>query len=96
MPIQEILGTDEARKQLGDVLKRFRRDGADAEPVLFGAHRKPEAVILPVALWERLQLMEEQGKFVSAHHVAEIVNRAGDDKEAPHRRVMRRPRPDRG
>jgi PHD/YefM family antitoxin component YafN of YafNO toxin-antitoxin module len=92
MAIPQVLGTSEAREQLSEVLKRFRRDGTEAEPMLFGAHRKAEAVILPVALWEHLMLMEEQGKFVSAHHVAEIVNRAGQDTEAPKRRVARRPR----
>jgi antitoxin StbD len=96
MPIPQVLGTSEAREQLSEVLKRFRREGADAEPMLFGAHRKAEAVILPVALWEHMLLMEEQGRFVSAHHVAEIVNRAGQDTEAPKRRVTRRPRPTNG
>lgn len=28
------------------MLKRFREDGADAEPVVIGARRRPEAVVL--------------------------------------------------
>lgn len=91
--ITPVLGTSEAREQLSQVLERFRREGADAEPMLFGSHRKAEAVVLPVAVWERLLLMEEQGKFAGAPHVIEAVRKAGADPDAPRRRVKRRPRP---
>jgi PHD/YefM family antitoxin component YafN of YafNO toxin-antitoxin module len=93
MAITHVLGTSEAREQLSQVLERFRRDGADAEPMLFGPHRKAEAVVLPVAVWERLLLMEEQGKFAAAPYLQEAVRRAGTDPDAPTRRVKRRPRP---
>ncbi|MGI8916933.1 MAG: hypothetical protein ACR2JY_24705 [Chloroflexota bacterium] len=36
------------------MLERFRREGAAAEPVVFGSHRKPEAVVIPFALYEQL------------------------------------------
>jgi hypothetical protein len=42
----EVLATREARAQLPSLLERFRRDGADAEPVVIGARRRPEAVVL--------------------------------------------------
>lgn len=42
----EVLATREARAQLPALLKRFRQDGADAEPVVIGARRRPEAVVL--------------------------------------------------
>jgi PHD/YefM family antitoxin component YafN of YafNO toxin-antitoxin module len=43
-----VLGcpTREARAQLPALLKRFRQAGADAEPVVIGARRRPEAVVL--------------------------------------------------
>jgi hypothetical protein len=44
----------EARSELSRALERFRREGATAEPVIFGAHRKPEAVVIPFALYEQL------------------------------------------
>jgi antitoxin StbD len=37
----------EAREELSRALARFRREGASAAPVIFGSHRKPEAVVIP-------------------------------------------------
>lgn len=42
----EVLATREARTQLPALLERFRAEGADAEPVVIGARRRPEAVVL--------------------------------------------------
>lgn len=42
----DALATREARAQLPALLERFRADGADAEPVVIGARRRPEAVVL--------------------------------------------------
>jgi len=42
----EVLATREARAQLPAMLERFREAGADAEPVVIGARRRPEAVVL--------------------------------------------------
>lgn len=50
----EVLPTAEARDHLSRILRRFRAEGPSTEPTLFGAHRKPEAAIIPFALYERL------------------------------------------
>jgi hypothetical protein len=42
------------RAGLSGILARFRREGAAAEPVAFGSHRKPEAIILPYQEYEAL------------------------------------------
>lgn len=42
----DVLATREARAQLPALLERFRADGAAAEPVVIGARRRPEAVVL--------------------------------------------------
>ena len=42
----DVLATREARAALPAMLERFRQDGADAEPVVIGARRRPEAVVL--------------------------------------------------
>ena len=42
----QVLATREARAQLPAMLERFRQAGADAEPVVIGARRRPEAVVL--------------------------------------------------
>jgi PHD/YefM family antitoxin component YafN of YafNO toxin-antitoxin module len=41
-----VLATREARAQLPAMLEHFREAGADAEPVVIGARRRPEAVVL--------------------------------------------------
>ena len=42
----DVLTTREVRAQLPALLERFRQAGADAEPVVIGARRRPEAVVL--------------------------------------------------
>ena len=42
----DVLATREVREQLPSLLAGFRRDGAAAEPVIIGARRRPEAVVL--------------------------------------------------
>ncbi|HTT29098.1 MAG TPA: hypothetical protein VMG37_11850 [Solirubrobacteraceae bacterium] len=50
----QVLATREARAQLPALLERFRQDGADAEPVVIGARRRPEAVVLSYERYLRL------------------------------------------
>ncbi len=52
--LQQVLPTTEARTQLPAAASRFRREGLTAEPIVFGNHRKPEGVMLPFALFEKL------------------------------------------
>jgi antitoxin StbD len=42
----DVLATREARAQLPSLLEYFRKTGAAAEPVVIGARRRPEAVVL--------------------------------------------------
>jgi antitoxin StbD len=44
--VDEVLPTREARAKLPSLLASFRAQGADADPVVIGAHRRPEAVVL--------------------------------------------------
>ncbi len=48
----EILSVREAREQLPSLLDRFRK--GDRRPVFLGSHRKTEAVMLPVDVYEKL------------------------------------------
>jgi antitoxin StbD len=50
----DVLATREARAALPAMLERFRQDGADAEPVVIGARRRPEAVVLSYERYLRL------------------------------------------
>jgi hypothetical protein len=50
-PHLHVRPVSEVREELSRALARFRREGAAAEPVVFGSHRKPEAVVLPFAVY---------------------------------------------
>lgn len=52
--LSHVHTASDARAGLNSTLQRFRSDGVTAEPLVFGSHRKPEAVVLPWALYERL------------------------------------------
>lgn len=43
-----------ARRNLTGHVARFRKEGLEAEPVVFGDHRQPEAVLLPHATFQLL------------------------------------------
>lgn len=65
----ETLSVREAREQLSNVLDRFRH--GDRRPVGVGAHRKTEAVVVPVEVFdelitERSQAVEEAAASLRA------------------------------
>ena len=47
-----VVTTSEVRAALGQITKRF--DEGDTEPVFFGSHRRAQAVLVPIATWEKL------------------------------------------
>jgi Antitoxin VbhA len=48
----DVLSVREAREQLPRLLERFR--GGDRSPVFLGSHRKTEAVMIPIQVYEEL------------------------------------------
>lgn len=48
---KEVMPVSEARREFSTILKGFT-DETQSEPVYIGAHRKPEAVLVPVSIWE--------------------------------------------
>jgi antitoxin StbD len=44
--------TSEVRAALSKITKRF--EAGDTEPVFFGSHRRAQAVLVPIATWEKL------------------------------------------
>jgi hypothetical protein len=50
----------EVRARLSGILARFRREGATAEPIAFGSHRKPEAILIPYEAYERYEALARQ------------------------------------
>jgi hypothetical protein len=68
----------EAREQISKALARFRKLGKRAEPVIFGAHRKPEAVLLPYeAYLEFERLTEEPARRAAVTEATESARLEG-------------------
>lgn len=44
----------DARKHLTGHVARFRSEGIDADPVIFGDHRQPEAALIPYETFQML------------------------------------------
>ncbi|KAA9104743.1 hypothetical protein [Microbacterium rhizomatis] len=69
-----VLPTSEARGQLSSALRRFREGGALAAPVVFGAQRRPEGVVIPFELYaELLPVIED----VEIAHLVRERDKAG-------------------
>ena len=51
MSIAHVLPSREARTEIPKALRRFRTEGVTADPVVFGSHRRPEAVVIPFDLY---------------------------------------------
>lgn len=54
MSIPHVLPSHAARDELPKALRRFRSEGLSSEPVIFGAHRRAEAVVIPFDLYSQL------------------------------------------
>ena len=52
MGMVNVVTTGEARDALHQIAKRF--DAGEGEPVYFGSHRRAQAVIVPLEVWEKL------------------------------------------
>lgn len=92
MPVLPVLPTSEARTELPKALRRFRAEGALAQPVVFGGHRRAEGVVIPFELYtELLPVIEDieiahlvreraaHGKSVSLADVASGLGLDPDD-----------------
>jgi len=75
-----VLATREVRAQLPALLERFRRDGAAAEPVVIGARRRPEAVVLSYERYLALAGGRERVAAALDRQVSEEGARLGEDE----------------
>jgi len=64
--VDEVLPTREARAKLPSMLAGFRARGVAADPVVIGAHRRPEAVVLSYELYLSLLGGRERVKAILA------------------------------
>lgn len=58
--IEHPVTASDARQSLMKTLKRFREQGLEARPVIFGAHRKAEAVVVPYETYRMLLEIAEE------------------------------------
>lgn len=49
-----VEATSVARAQLTTTVAKFKKLGAEARPVVFGSHRKPQAVLLPYDMFVQI------------------------------------------
>lgn len=84
-----ILPSREARTELPKALKRFRAEGSASEPLIFGSHRKAEAVVIPFELYTALlpaieeleiaELVRGRSSAGSAAPLSELAGQLGLD-----------------
>jgi PHD/YefM family antitoxin component YafN of YafNO toxin-antitoxin module len=66
MEIPEIVTISDARAGLSRILSDLSNAGPDASPVLIGAHRKPQGVLLSIEAFEALSgRAERRGALAS-------------------------------
>lgn len=91
-PAFSVLPSREIRTELPKALERFRREGVLAQPIVFGAHRKPEAVMIPFELYASLlpliedleiaQIARERTAAGPATPLADTAAKLGIDLDA--------------
>lgn len=54
VPVATVITAADARKALPSITAKFREQGVDAEPVFYGSHRKPEAVLMSMQRYEAI------------------------------------------
>lgn len=77
--VDEVLPTREARAKLPAMLAGFRARGAEADPVVIGAHRRPEAVVLSYERYLALLTGRERVKAILADRRASAEG-VGEDE----------------
>jgi len=80
MALTEVIPAADARRDLPKYLKEFREAPESAAPVVFGPHRKAEAVLLPVAQYRALlgRIEELTVRAEIADVLAKDTGRRGD------------------
>lgn len=70
---QTVLPSAQARTQLPSYLKLFREQKRQADPIVFGSHRKPEGVILSYERYEWLtEILDE---LLASEEVRDALDR---------------------
>ena len=77
MSFAHVLPSREARTESPKALRRFRAEGAAAEPLVFGSHRRPEAVVIPFELYTSLLPAIEELE------IAKVVNERRHEQARP-------------
>jgi hypothetical protein len=65
-PDYEVLTTTEARSAITAARRRFQRDGAEAEPIVFGSHRKPQGVIISFEGYREYRELKREKQLLGA------------------------------
>ena len=77
--VQRPLSTREIRAQLPKILKSYREQVDRAQPVVMGAYKRREAVLLPFEAYETLLEMAETGRRLSQERVSGLTRLSGEE-----------------
>jgi len=79
MSIAPILPSREARTEIPKALRRFRAEGASADPVIFGSYRRPEAVVIPFELYAEIAGIVRERQGEAARPLSDLAGELGLD-----------------
>jgi PHD/YefM family antitoxin component YafN of YafNO toxin-antitoxin module len=77
---QQVIPVSQARTDISTILDSFT-SSTSSEPVFIGAHRKAEAVLVPVSIWEEiLNVFEdiEIGNIIRARSQSKSISFEGE------------------
>ncbi len=77
--VKRPLSTREIRTQLPKILKSFREQGDRALPVVVGAYKRRDAVLVQIDVYEMLLDMAETGRRLSQERLSEPTRLSSDD-----------------
>lgn len=82
--MDEVKTTSETRANLTQLIAEFRRQGKAAQPIMFGSHRKAEAVLMPAWMWKRMA--DEIDDLKQNLQVLQRMqtSQVGDSPDSPH------------
>lgn len=82
----EVLPTNKARANLNQIAAGFDHDGASAQPVVFGSHRRAQGVILSWTLWQQIAPVIEDALDIDL--AKRRIATTGEDQWLSHEQLL--------
>jgi PHD/YefM family antitoxin component YafN of YafNO toxin-antitoxin module len=85
IPEYDVKTTSQTRQDLTKILASFRANGKKAVPIIFGSHRKPEAVLVPAKVWQKV--IDEIDDLRLQIEVQRRLNNPQNSRVIPHEQI---------